>query len=237
MSAANRPPTALEASAPLRLLALPAYRRHAVQRLAESFCDVPDDVLGIPVKPLTPATFTMLLATGSRFVVGKEAPAEGDVRNFIWFHSPLFAHAGQPFSKLRKWIALRRLQWKLTHPWRRWLGMRPSAHLYSLTLAHAIEEIEQLVEQAFAFMATGGGKADPVPLATLEASLVHRFASAYGWPAEQTRQTPLRQLFQLDRCILRSRGEDIKDQGYEAILEAHLRQRLALLQPPSPSVP
>src|SRR5688500_15113949 len=59
----------------LYLPALTEYRANCIRRRAEAFCDAPEYVLGTEVLPLTPATFSMLVATGSAFIMGGQ-PAE-----------------------------------------------------------------------------------------------------------------------------------------------------------------
>ncbi len=220
----NRPPTALEASRPLHLPGLAAYRAAAAQRLAEAACDVPDVVCGQRVRPLTPASFSMLAATRSPFVSGGR-PRESDVRDYLWFHSPLWCPFGARFFRLRKWHALRRFNHRMGRTWLRHLR-RPFDR--TIVLALAVDEIETLVDQAFACAPGGGGKGR-APLATLEAHLIHAFASAYGWLPERTRHTPLRLLLQLDRCLRLARGETVRDSTEEAMLFAHLQARNAEL--------
>lgn len=63
------------------------------------------------------------------------------------------------------------------------------------------------------------------PLATLEAQMIHCFATAYGWSAETTRRTPLARLFQLHRMIRQTRGEDVEDAGEQRMIFRHLSER------------
>jgi hypothetical protein len=50
-------------------------------------------------------------------------------------------------------------------------------------------------------------------------------ATAYGWTPERTRATPLAQLFQFNRLIRASRGENVRDAGEDRVIEDHLRKR------------
>src|SRR5688572_20486436 len=77
----------------LYLPELTEYRAAQTKRRAEAFCDAPDYVLGIEVLPLTPATFSMLVATGNSFVCGGK-PTMEDAANYIWLHSRLYCHCG-----------------------------------------------------------------------------------------------------------------------------------------------
>lgn len=212
----------------LRLPALAEYRAATAQRRAEAFCDVPDHVLGIPVSPLTPRTFSMLFAVRSRFLFGG-TPLEGDVRNYVWFHSPLYANCTTPDWRRRKRRALAPLARQLgVEPWRRWLGLGVSADRYAAALALAASDINQIMDAAFADAPRAAGSRR-APLASLEASLVHECAAAYHWPPERTRSTPLRQLFQLNRCLAAASGHEVRDEGEDAILADHLARKNAEL--------
>lgn len=196
--------------------ALAAYRAEADQRRSGAFTDCPEYVLGIPVRPITPATWTLLGATGSAFVAGRIAQ-EGDIRNFLWFHSPLFT-THRLFSGPRRWLAHLRFN-AILHR-RRDLGY------YAGHLAMAGADIDRIIVDTFADVAAPNHTGRSVaPGACLEAQLEHFFRQHYGWPAARTRHTPLRRLFQYMRCI--SPGEDV---GEQAIKVAYLRSRNAALQ-------
>jgi hypothetical protein len=212
----------------LRLPALVEYRERAAKRRAAAFVEGDDEVMGQTVRPLTPATYSLLMAHGSHFLCGGIA-TEGDVRNYLWFHSPIYADNRTPDWQWRKKRTLRRATFEFQQPWRKWIGQKPCPHRYQATLNIAVANIRGLVEEAFADAAPASGKPG-APLATLEAQLVHEFATAYNWPPEKTRQTPLRQLFQLHRCIRAARGEDVKDDGEQRILAMHLLRRLSEMQ-------
>lgn len=211
----------------LRLPALVEYREAAAVRRCEAFCEVPDYVLGIEVRPITPATFSMLRAVGSHFIVGGR-PTEGDVRNYIWFHSADWCNSSIPGWSRRKARALAPLLRQLANPWRRRFGLRLDVPRYSAALLLAITDIRKIVDDAFADIPAESA-ANQAPLACLEANLIHSFAKGYGWAPERTRHTPLRQLFQLLRCLRASAGEDVRDEGENRILANHLRQRQARL--------
>jgi hypothetical protein len=209
----------------LRLPALAEYRRATAHRRAAAFCDLPDYVLGIPVLPVTPRTFSMLFAIESRFIFGGQ-PMEGDVRNFLWFHSPLYANCAVAGWQGRKRRALAPLCRQLgVERWRRWLGLGISADRYAAALVLAISDINKILDDAFADAPRG--KSTKAPLASLEATLIHEFAAAYDWTPERTRNTPLRQLFQLNRCVAAYSGHDVRDDGEDAILADHLLKKNA----------
>lgn len=213
----------------LRLPALLEYRAASALRRTAAFVEGDDMVLGQITKPLTPATFSLMVAHRSRFFCGGGPAAEGDVRNYLWFHSPNYAPFGVRDWRERKEKALWRLSWILEQPWRRWLLRKPCVHRYTAVLQIAVAEIRHLINEAWADASPASGTAS-APLASLEAQMIHEFAAAYGWPPERTRHTPLRQLFQIHRCIRAARGEDVKDAGEQAIIAGHLQRRLADLQ-------
>lgn len=207
----------------LRLPQLLEYRARALARRAEAFCDAPEFVIGIPVNPLTPATFSMLLATKSAFLSGGSA-TENDVINYLWFHSPLYSHTGVQGWRQRKRLALARYSFEMGQPWRKWVGLKPDRNRQRSALVNAITEIRKLVTDAFADAPAASGRPGK-PIATLEAFFIHEFAVAYHWMPEQTRHTPLRQVIQLHRCIRSSRGDEVSDDGEDRILAEHLRKR------------
>lgn len=170
----------------------------------------------------------MLLAIGSRFICGGR-PTEGDVRNYLWFHSPRYSHFGVAGWQRRKARALRPLENALANPWHRLVRRPLDRERYSVMMILAVSEIGSLVDEAFADCPADTGMPG-APIATMEAQLIHRFAMDYRWEPERTRHTPLKQLFQLTRCIRANNGEDVRDQGEIKILEAHLQRRLADIQ-------
>lgn len=197
----------------LHLPDLLKHRAGATSKLTAAFCDVPDYVLGCAVQPITLRTFSMLMASRNRFVTGG-IPLLDDVIYFIWFHSSRYVPAHHPSYRWRKWLALR--------PMTR--VMRGNAEHWATALVMAIGEIREILEQAFACATRG--KPGPV-IACLEAQMIHVFAQAYHWTPEVTRSIPLRQLFQLDRCLSRSRGVDVQDISEDEIVAAHLTRKNA----------
>lgn len=200
--------------------AIAAYRSEVSARRARAFIDCPDTVLGLSLRPVTPPTWTMLQAIGSRLLTA-DTPLEGDVRNYLWFHSRLFALSTAlrpPPSAVRlfKWLALL--------PFSARLHQRRDIDWYAATLATAINEIRGLLSDALADAPRGDRACSPGPC--LEAQLIHFCAVQYGWSPAQTRATPLRQLMQ----YVRAATPTDDDEGERDIRFAHLRQRNAELQ-------
>lgn len=210
----------------LRLPALVEYRAAADVRRASAFCDVPEYVLGIEVLPLTPRTFSMLYAVKSHFIHGGQV-TEGDVRNYLWFHSRLYAHCGVPDWQERKRQALRVLDRELNQPWRKFILMRPSLARYMAVLNLAIADIRGIIAEAFADSPPAYSSGE-TPIATLQAQVIHLFSELYGWAPEYTSAMPLRKLFQLQRCIRAARGRPIEDRGEQEIIADHLRRKNGL---------
>jgi hypothetical protein len=188
-----------------------AHRSGVSSRRARSYVDCPDEVLGMAVQPLTPATWTLLHATANRVVTG-EVPLEPDIRNYLWFHSWLFP-LGRFFSGWR----LRCLIWLALIRW--YCGLR-RGNWYVEALALAGMEIRGLLEEALADAPAGGGDCAPGPC--LQAQFEHFCATSYGWAPAFTSSQPLRRLFQLRRCLDAS---DADDEGERQIRFAHLRER------------
>jgi hypothetical protein len=211
-------------SRPLILPELTEYRARNAKRRAVAFLDIGERVLGIDCQPLTPRTFSMLYATGSRFIFGG-TPGERDCKQFLWFHSAEWCDDSHPEAKARYRLALASFN-KLLVGRRGWRLRRPTLDECAVTLALAGNDIAEIVSQAFADAPSGSGKPGK-PVATLEAQLINEFATAYGWTPERTSGTALRRLFQLHRCIRSARGEDMDDEGEEEIKAAHYTRRNA----------
>ena len=193
-----------------------AHRSAVAARRARAFIDCPDRVLGLPVRPLTVATWTMLHATGSRFLLGG-TPMEGDVRNYLWFHSRLFPLAlllPAPCSLLLKWLALL--------PFTAVIRLHPtSVNHYCAVIARATDDIHGILAEAFAEAPAPGNRDGTAPAGCLEAQLLHLFVSEYGWTPSQVRALPLARLLQLARQFS-DPGDDPSEQ---AIKWAHLSRR------------
>lgn len=186
------------------------YRAANAARRARAFIDCPDYVLGLPVRQMTLPTWTMLHATGCRFVAGG-VPLEGDVRNYLWFHSRLFTQGR--FAKPLKWLALL--------PFSSALHRKKDEDYYCTVIAMAIVDIKNLIAETFADAPKGRQRDGSAAPACLEAQLVHLFTKEYGWSTEKIKRTPLAQLLQLARCF----GIDEDDEGERNIRFAHLKKR------------
>lgn len=216
---------------PLQLPDLIAYRRAAADRRAGAFVPGSDLVLGVRCQPITPASVSMMLVSGSRFLCGGQ-PMEGDVRNYLWFHSPLFVTTDHPDCQRRRAAALRRFRPSVSTRLRSFIRWPATVDEYCVRVVLAVADITRLVEDAFADAPAGGGKPGGA-CASLEAQLIHVFAEHYGWLPERTSHTPLRQLFQ----ILRAMHPEAGDAGEQAIIADYLRRKNAELaalraQPP-----
>lgn len=232
-----------------RLPAIFEYRAAAARRRAAAFCDLPDVVAGITLAALTPRTFSMLLAQGNRFICATRGETIDDVLDYLWIHAPNHTHCGIQGWQIRKRAHLAPFMRLLTHRGfffslvgrlsrrrRRAASADPSAPLAPITRAEqaaatlvvAITDIRAVVAEAFADTTAATGRPG-APIATLEAHFIHNLAMAYQWTPERTRATPLKQLFQLDRCQRRAAGEDVVDSGEQALMAAHLARRQAAL--------
>lgn len=175
-------------------------RRRSARRRSAAWASVPEDVLGLPLSPITPATFDLLHGTGNAFVSG-HPPTLADVRNFILYHSPDF---DPDHPTARFWPRFRislRISAALCPP------LTPRARRAALTAANltrAITEIRAIVTATWADALPGNDDetAGPSLAACLHAQLVDQVAREYHhWPlARPLRHTPLAQLFQLGRC-------------------------------------
>jgi hypothetical protein len=194
-----------------------AHRASVSARRARAYVDCPDYVLGCACRPLTPPTWTMLHATGNRLATGG-VPLEGDLRNYLWFHSRLFLLAAwlpALLARALKWLAL--LPFSVT------LHRRRDPDWYAATLALAGAEIRAIIAEALADAPAGDGR-DCAPGPCLQAQFEHFCAERYGWAPAFTSRQPLRRLFQLRRCLDAATDDDPEER---AIRYAHLRERNA----------
>lgn len=204
----------------LYLPALAEHRKRAAARRAAAFVPGPDLVCGITCNPITPPSFTMLQALGSRFICGGGQPGEGDIRNYLWIHSPEF----EPGNSWRVRRKRARVVGRFTALGRKaWLRVFrvPDIHTYVAAMAFAINDIARLVEDALADAPATSGLGTKPARATLEAQMIDLFAQAYHWTPERTRATPLRQLYQLIRLI---NHDDNPDAEEAEIIAEHLRK-------------
>lgn len=147
---------------------------------AEAFLDIPRNLLGCEVLPLTLHRMAVLTAAQSPFLCGG-APTVEAVAIFLWVVSPGFS---------------------ISHPTARTVflaGLRDSPELGDLPAC--VREIGAFVEEMFLDSPAGGGGKSGAPVTSSEAMYCDVFADAYGWTDAQTMNTPLPRLFQMLRRI------------------------------------
>lgn len=187
------------------------YRKANAARRSRAFCEGPDRVLGLAVRPMTLATWTRLHALGSRFVCGG-TPLEGDVRNYLWLHSRLFTESR---------LLARPLRWLALLPFSAFLHRQKDVDYYCATIALASADIYGIIAEVFADAPTGTRRDGSPPQGCLEAQLTHLFAKEYRWPVAYIRAQPLARLIQLARQF----SDESEDPTERAIKFAHLRRR------------
>lgn len=176
-------------------------RAVANQRRAAAMVADYDRVGGMILNPITPASWSRLVALRSPFTWDGDAEAS-DVRNYVWFHSPRFtidpgsaaAAQARVYKEFDARVAFGRQLWLCTPKRRRsWV-------LSGYELAKA--QIATIVEETFAD-SQPQASTSPRIAASLEASMIDLFARQYAtWPfPTPIRDTPLRKLYQLLRCI------------------------------------
>jgi len=184
-------------------------RSGANKRRAEAWAMVPETVLGIELTPITPAIHSLLVGTGNAYFSGR-VPTEGDLRNFIWFCSPQF-NPDRPIVSLRwKWLQMGRLNRALRKG-----ATRKDKTPIIQNFYRACLQIHEIIHATFKDGLPSVETEEPVePLAaSLEAQIVDMFAREYKqWPLPKpVRHTPIKQLYQLARCIdRRAIGKEAK---------------------------
>jgi len=182
----------------------------ANKRRAEAWAMVPETVLGIQLTPITPAIYSLLIGTGNAYFTGR-VPKEGDLRNFVWFCSPQF----NPDSPL---VSLRWKPWqmaKLNIALKRGATWKTRNEAIVSNFYRACLQIHEIINGTFKDGVPSVETEEEVqPLAAaLEAQVLDMFAREYKqWPLPKpVRHTPIKQLYQLARCIdRRALGKEAK---------------------------
>lgn len=211
-------------------------------RRAEAWVAVRNTVLGLPLRPITLATFDLLVATGNAFVSGK-APVAADVRNFILFHSPGF-DPDAPEPSLARWPRRFVIAWRTTRALCPAFTPRRRRDAVTATrFFEAVTEIRAIIDATWADALPPSDPTDaegalPCRVAAgLHAQFADIVARDYRqWPLPQPlRHTPLAQLHQLARCRDRATlgaGATYYDRAEYAALRDYLRAANAA---PTPS--
>lgn len=171
---------------------------------------VPESVLGIELKPITPAIHSLLAGTGNAYFTGR-IPTEGDLRNFIWFCSPQF-NPDNPILSLRwRWLQM----WRLRRVLRKGSTWKNRHEVVVRNFYRACLAIHEIIAATFKDGVPNVETEEPTePLAaSLEAQLVDMFSREYKQWALPTpvRHTAIKQLYQLARCIdRRAMGNEAK---------------------------
>jgi len=187
-----------------------SIRIGANKRRAEAWAMVPETVLGIQLNPITPAIYSLLVGTGNAYFTGR-IPKEGDLRNFIWFCSPQF-NPDAPLASLRlKWWQMVRLRLALI----RGANWKNRNEAIISNFYRACLQIHEIIHGTFkdGVPNVETGEAQLPLAASLEAQVIDIFAREYQqWPLPNpVRHTPIKQLYQLARCIDRNKlGRDAK---------------------------
>jgi hypothetical protein len=194
-------PIVLQDARPFYSMELLAARAEAAQRRSAAMCMEHDIIAGMYLRPLTPATYSMLTAIGSPFPVKGQA-GSGAVRTYVWLHSDLFTTDPRKADRARAKV-FAELDRRIAPPWRRWRYSRAGWQtLIAAGYAVAAAKIAEIFEVAFAD-APPPGRKGPTVGASLEAQFIDTFAGAYAqWPFPTSiSNTPLRKLYQLLRCM------------------------------------
>jgi len=181
--------------------ALDKVARQSAQRRSAAWAAVPEGVLGLPLSPITPATFDLLHGTRNAFVCGLP-PVMADVRNFILYHSPGFdpdAPTPRFLSRLRVNLRIERALCPLL------TARRKRDAIIAERFMQAVREIREIITDTWADAPPPNDEGEnqgPSVAAALHAQFADMFAREYHhWPHPlPLRHTPIKQLMQLARC-------------------------------------
>lgn len=190
---------------------------------------VPETVLGIRLNPITPAIYSLLVGTNNAYLTGG-VPRESDLRNFVWFCSPQF-NPDNPLGSLRwKWLQM----WRLKRALWRGANRHNKAERVLANFYRGCLDVHEIIRATFKDGVAPRDDGELTPIAAgLEAQIVDMFAREYQmWPLPRpVRHTPIKQLYQLARCIDRHNlGADAKyydqdenDVMKRVLLDANMR--------------
>ncbi len=160
------------------------YRKAiAAERFSRNvaFCDLPLDICGVPVRPLTLRHIVLLETIGSPFLVGGRATFV-DVAGFLWLVSTRYSQ-----SKLRRWWFYRSIR--------------------KLKFDKAVDGIREYTDSALADMPGGSGGKTNASYYASAVGLIDLFASEYGWSMKETMGSPMAQLLQCRNRIFHRQGD------------------------------
>lgn len=161
-----------------------------------------DSICGVEVKQFTPRHFLLLCSLKSPFLCGGD-PAPEDVGLFLWVVSLGF----KPFDLEARDLFLQ--------------------SVIDTPYIETVAEVRAYIDRArFDRPSNGSGS---TPVSSFFASLVHVFASEYGWSREQVLDSPFAALYQELRMIIREHNPNrpfpnrISDRVKQLVINKHLK--------------
>ena len=162
---------------------IPGYREAVTEerrRRERAWIGLVDDIGDVPIAPLTLRRFVTLAVLGNAYVTAGKAPTVADTVQLLWICSTDYRPDQRAFET---WAA-------------RTMKKAPIVRL--------VAGIEAYLAAAF-FDANGSDGAAPstTPAWGWPAAWVDQFAREYGWTVDQVMDTPIAQLFQLERLLVK----------------------------------
>lgn len=156
----------------------------------EAWLGLENPICGVEVAPLTLRRLLLLAAAGNPFVCDRQQDFKFEpyhIAEFLWVCSQSFIEGpGKRAERARRrfYRSIRRLRY-----------------------LEAVGPIEEYIDRSYFDLVSGGSSDVSAPKTGWVASIAHRAASSYGWGLSEIMDTPLRQIWQLDRCQLASDPE------------------------------
>lgn len=145
-----------------------------------AFLDIPEQICGIDVKPLTLRHVLALSLVGSPFMVGGN-PSPVDCAQFLWCVST---------------------RWNPDSKWQRRLFM---IRCGKINAVDCVNQIDEFLRESFQDAPPRMGGGDRPSYYSYAAFMVDTFAHQYGWTDSQTLDMPCKRAFQL-LCAIRKRN-------------------------------
>lgn len=168
---------------------------------AIAFLGQPENILGVPIVPMTPVTWEWFRATGNPYVCGgKIRPMESI--HALWLISAAFTAKAEDYAAFK------------------------SSHL----ILHAMKLQDALFEYFDRMFLDSPDGREGVPYYAAAASLIYAMAEKpFGWDMERTMKTPLPILFQLIKARDKASGEPVCNRKSDKVKGDWLRDKNAAL--------
>lgn len=144
-----------------------------------AFLDLTTGICGVQIRQMTPEDLLILDGLDNPMVQGGPI-LPNKLAEFLWRMSP---QSTKPFHTIRRFFFYQLVRMKNYHK--------------------SVESVRKYIEVTFQDSPSGGSGGKVRPYAGWLAQMVSHLAREFGWSEKQILRTPLRRLFQYEKCIIR----------------------------------